>query len=969
MSRRHAIGLEPAKDALHDRRDDGVRAALPAPRAGWGRWLSAVLLTALVLALNGAAWRLSNPPLPAPDVPARVAGLAYNAFGRWDSPLAQRLPEDASIDADFALLARHTSRLRTYGAAELPALPALAERHGLHLTMGVWLDRRADNNRREIDAAVDAARRHTSVQRLIVGNETQLHGMVEPKALYDALAELRRRTRVPVSTAEPWHVWLAQPELARHVDFVTVHLLPYWEGVDLDGAIDEALRRLREVRARFPDKPVVVGEIGWPSHGATVRPRVVTAPTRAIASPETQARFVRGFLARPEARGLDYFVMEAIDQPWKRATEGAAGAYWGLWHADRTPKFAFAGPVERDPWWRGKALVASLLGAVGMLPFLAAFAHLPLRGRATFAVCVQAVASFAVLLGALPLANYLRTIDAAMLVLLVPALGVMAAILLAQAFEFAELRWPGGLRRREPLRVLDLDPHPAAAAPFVSIHLPCSNEPPEQVIATIDSLLALDWPGNSFEVIVVDNNTRDEARWRAVQAHVDAVNAVNAPAAGALHAAGAPARPRPAVRFVHLPTWPGYKAGALNVALEQGDPRTTWVAVVDADYVVEPRWLRAVGAHLQRADVAVVQAPQAHRGWQAQRLSRWMNWEFDGFFRLGMHHRHERDAIIMHGTMVLVRRAALVDAGGWSTAGVCEDTELGLRLLARGWRAVYVDEVLGRGLVPADFAAYARQRTRWAQGGMQILRQHARTLLGTSRLTAAQRYHFVAGWLPWLGDALHLVFTLAALAWSLGVIVAPTMFGLPIALFVVPLVVFFAARVVAVPLLYRARVPCSWRDVAGACVAGMGLSHAIARGVFVGLAGRGPGVFEVTARAAAQSDAETAGAAHRTPAANAAVVARLGVRPWRPVREELALLGALALAAVALPLAYAWRGDAPDAALAGWWLVLALQGVPYAAALICARVGRPREQVRHDTTPAGARADTRGDVVTAMRRG
>jgi DNA-binding LacI/PurR family transcriptional regulator len=131
--------------------------------------------------------------LPAPDVPARVAGLAYNAFGRWDSPLAQRLPSDEHLAADLRLLATRTQRLRTYSAAEFPTLPAQADALGLHLTLGVWLDNQPQRDEREIAAAVRAAREHRSVQRVIAGNETQLHRSLAPQALQ---AVLERQTPI-----------------------------------------------------------------------------------------------------------------------------------------------------------------------------------------------------------------------------------------------------------------------------------------------------------------------------------------------------------------------------------------------------------------------------------------------------------------------------------------------------------------------------------------------------------------------------------------------------------------------------------------------------------------------------------------------------------------------------------------------------------------------------------------------------
>jgi exo-beta-1,3-glucanase (GH17 family)/cellulose synthase/poly-beta-1,6-N-acetylglucosamine synthase-like glycosyltransferase len=900
---------------------DGVDANLaggaggpPPRRTRWrgaaARWSGAGVIAALVLLLNFAAWRAFNPPLAAPEAPAWVAGLAYNAFQRWESPLAQRFPTETELAADLRLLAGLTDRLRTYSALEFPALPRLAGQFGLRLSLGVWLDRRLDNNERELAAALDAARQHPAVERVIAGNETQVHQRLSPTELYDYLDRLRAALPVPVSTAEPWHVWLRQPELAAHVDFITVHLLPYWEGVPMAAALGEALRRYEEIRARFPDQPVVIGEIGWPSGGPAVGV--------ALATPDAQAAFVRGFLAHAAARDLDFYLMEAVDQPWKRATEGTVGAYWGLLDAARQPKFALTGSVDADPYWPGKALISSMLGLAAMLPFLLAFAHMRLAGRLAFALSSQAVASCAVLLATLPLVHYLDTLDGFVWVALGLALAVMAAILLTQSFEFAELFWTGSLRHQAPTRPAA----PGTPLPVVSIHLPCSNEPPDMVIATIDSLLALDWP--DFEILVVDNNTRDPDLWRPVQAHVQArMQALSQAAAGADTAAPQAPTHRhtpPRLRFFHLPTWPGFKAGALNYALDQTDPEAAWVAVVDADYLVQPGWLRTLAGYFEDPGVGIVQAPQAHRDWGGGRLRRMMNWEYDGFFRIGMHHRHERDAIVQHGTMTLIRAAALRQVGGWATHCVCEDTELGLRLLQRGLRAVYVDRVLGTGLVPADFAAYRRQRRRWALGAMQILRRHGRALLGPSGLRLGQRYHFVAGWLPWMGDALHLVFSLAAIAWTLGLLAAPHLFGVPFALFIVPLAAFFLARLVLGPLLYWRRVPCPPGDILGAALAGMGLSHSIARGVLAGLSGR-RAIFEVTRKGPAPVPVQA-------PVQAAGLLAS--------VHEEAALLLGLLVCVTALAL----HREPDDITLAMWMVVLVMQALPYAAALGCALLSR-----------------------------
>jgi exo-beta-1,3-glucanase (GH17 family)/cellulose synthase/poly-beta-1,6-N-acetylglucosamine synthase-like glycosyltransferase len=889
------------------------------------RWLGALAIAALVLLGNLAVWRLFNPPLAAPEAPARIHGFAYNAFQRWESPLARSFPSRQELADDLRLMAVRTDRLRTYSAAEFPDLPALAQEAGLKLAMGVWLDRRFDNNEREIAAALGAARQYRSVEGVIAGNETQLHRTLAPAELYAYLDRLRSALPVPVSTAEPWHIWLRQPELAAHVDFITVHLLPYWEGVPLEAALDETLRRYEQLRARFPHKRIVIGEIGWPSGGDAVG---VAQPT-----PMAQAIFVRSFLARAPALNLDYYLMEAVDQPWKRATEGPVGAHWGMMDARRQPKFDLSGPVYAEPYWRTKAALSALLGLAAVLPFLLAFGAMRLAGRMTFAVIAQAVASFAVLLVTLPLEHYLRPLDAVVLLLLVPAAGFMAAILLAQTFEFAELFWAGSLHRRAPPRPLA----EGAPPPFVSIHLACCNEPPAEVIATIESLLALDWP--HLEILVVDNNTVDPTLWQPVQEHVRLRQR-------AREAAGAAAGP--ALRFFHLPEWPGFKAGALNFALEQTDPRAEWVAVVDADYRVQPDWLRMLAGYFTDPGVGIVQAPQAHRDWAGQPLRRMMNWEYEGFFRIGMHHRHERDAIVQHGTMTLIRATALREVGGWDGACICEDTELGLRLLQRGLRAVYVDRVLGAGLVPADFGAYRSQRRRWAQGAMQIMRRHAGALFGPSPLRLGQRYHFVAGWLPWLGDALHLFFSLAAMAWTAGFIAAPQLFGLPIALFVVPLGVFFLARLLLGPLLYWRRVPCPVADIAGAALAGMGLSHIIARGIIAGLAGR-RAVFQVTRRS------------------DAAAIAR----PRRArgmladVREETALLLALLACIAALALQHGFGSTA----LTVWMGVLGMQALPYAAALTCALLSHAHDRQPVRSAPGRRKHAERGGAERKIDAG
>jgi cellulose synthase/poly-beta-1,6-N-acetylglucosamine synthase-like glycosyltransferase len=651
---------------------------------------------------------------------------------------------------------------------------------------------------------------------------------------------VRKRVTVPVSTAEPWHIWLKYPELAKHVDFITVHLLPYWEGIPRKNAVQHVMRRYEEIQRAFPKKKIVIGEVGWPSGGDRVKFEDPSSkqpvPTMySTATVADQAQFLREFLPLARARHLDYYIMEAFDQPWKAEDEGRTGAYWGMFNAAREPKFSLDGPVTTDQEWPEKAVVASVLALFPILWFCFAFRRFKIWGKLFFGFLIQAAVTLVVWLVTLPFEFYLNPLDWTMFIVLLPALAAMLMILLTNAFEFTEVVW-GKWRRHFQLRT----EVPTADSPFVSIHLACHNEPPEMVIQTIASLARMDYP--NFEVLVLDNNTKSEDVWKPVERYI----ANQFPEGPNGETKG------PRVRFFHLADWPGFKAGALNFGLTETDPRATIIGAVDSDYVVRSDWLKVMVPHFEPG-VAVVQAPQAHRNWQNNMFQRMTSWEYDGFFRIGMHHRNERDAIIQHGTMTLVHREALESTGSWSEWCICEDAELGLRLMNAGWETRYVDEVLGRGLTPSNFAGFKSQRFRWAFGAMQILKRHWNWLWGRQDpetvdhpgLTVGQRFHFLTGWFSWFADALHLVFTMASLVWTVGMIANPENFSLPLDLFVIPVLGFFVLKAFFGPALYRFRVPCSWLDVLGASVASMALSHAIARGIIAGLVQK-KGTFVVT---------------------------------------------------------------------------------------------------------------------------
>ena len=678
-----------------------------------------------VLGSNLALWWWQNRPLTADGWNGIIRGVAYSPYrGSQDPRRDQPTPEQ--IEQDIRLLQGRVAAIRTYSSIDgLEAAPAIARKYGLRVTAGAWIDGRWQRNEDEIGSLIHLTRTNRNIARVLVGNESILRNDLPVARLIEYIGEVRQSVRVPVSTAEPWHVWLDHPELADAVDFIAIHVLPYWEGIGVDRAVDYVLMRYDMVQARYPDKPVVITEVGWPSDG---RARRDAAP-----SAESQARFMRAWLNTARARDVDFFVMEAFDQPWKRSIEGRVGAYWGVFDAERRDKFALSGPIEPWPLWKTLAVASSLLAAAPILLFLLRFSHLQLPGQVFFAGMVQASSSALFWVIGTGMGQYQTWGTLAAWVVLLLSLVLLTGIVLAEGFEMAEVLWTRGWRRRFP----PLPAREGAHLPKVSLHLPICNEPPEMVIATLDSLARLDYP--DFEVLVVDNNTADEAVWRPVETHCRALG--------------------DRFRFFHLGKWPGYKAGALNFALRQTAPDAEIVGVVDSDYVVRPDWLKALAPYFERPEIGFVQSPQDHRAWRNNPFKEMINWEYAGFFRIGMVHRNERDAIIEHGTMTLIRRRAIDRVGPWAEWCICEDAEMGLRLLEAGWRSAYCVEVFGRGLVPDSFAGYKRQRHRWAFGAVQIVRRYWRWFMpGTgSRLSVGQRYHFLAGWVPWFADALNVV--------------------------------------------------------------------------------------------------------------------------------------------------------------------------------------------------------------------
>ncbi|MBV9749880.1 MAG: glycoside hydrolase, partial [Acetobacteraceae bacterium] len=284
--------------------------------------------------------------------------------------------------ADLALIAPRTRGIRTYAAEEGDYdTAALAQRHGLKLWQGIWLGQDSSRNEKEITRGIALANRYPdTIERVVVGNEVLLRRDLPVDALIAAIDRVRAAVHQPVTYADVWEFWEKFPEVAAHVDVVTIHILPYWEDhpTNIDGAIDHVRAIVGRVKALFPGKPVAIGETGWPSRS---RWRQDAAPGLV-----NEAVFLRRFVALAQQEHFDYNFIEAFDEIWKYQSEGTVGANWGLWTAARREKFPLAGPVAENPAWPVAAGFSVLLGllllAGGLAPGLDPAAQLRLAALA-----------------------------------------------------------------------------------------------------------------------------------------------------------------------------------------------------------------------------------------------------------------------------------------------------------------------------------------------------------------------------------------------------------------------------------------------------------------------------------------------------------------------------------------------------------------------------------------------------------
>jgi glucan 1,3-beta-glucosidase len=321
----------------------------------------ALLLGAAAVIVAGWAWLgapVEMPPSPlAPSEKAHC--ISYAPFRGDQTPLGPDIAIDPrQIEQDLVQLKTIADCVRTYSVDHgLDRIAEIAKRHGLKVLQGLWLSSFPDRNRKQIETTLELAARYPDViTAVIVGNEVLLRGEMSSLDLAGTIRHVKANVSMPVTYADVWEFWLRYREIASDVDFITIHILPYWEDfpISAEHAATHVDSIRRRVAAAFPGKEILLGEFGWPSAG---RMREGALP-----SPVNQARTMHEVLRVAKRENYRVNLIEAYDQPWKRQLEGTVGGHWGLFDAyRRSPKFTWGGRVSDHPLWRWQAI-----GGVGL---------------------------------------------------------------------------------------------------------------------------------------------------------------------------------------------------------------------------------------------------------------------------------------------------------------------------------------------------------------------------------------------------------------------------------------------------------------------------------------------------------------------------------------------------------------------------------------------------------------------------
>jgi len=274
--------------------------------------------------------------------------ISYAPYGKDESPFLfdkGLVLKEEDIKKDMELLSKYTNCIRTYSTVGQELIPKVAKDLNMQILMGIWIGKDEKQALNEIETLKELAKTYPEViKAIIVGNEVLLRRDTTDIKLAKYIKEVKKALpQYPVTYADVWEYWLKYPSIKELTDFVTIHILPYWEDEpqNIDNAIKHIENVMLEVEKELGTSNILIGETGWPSQG---RAREDAQPSRI-----NQAKYIRGFVNLASKHNWQYNIIEAIDQPWKKISEGAVGGFWGIFDKNREDKNIFSGNVSNFP--------------------------------------------------------------------------------------------------------------------------------------------------------------------------------------------------------------------------------------------------------------------------------------------------------------------------------------------------------------------------------------------------------------------------------------------------------------------------------------------------------------------------------------------------------------------------------------------------------------------------------------------
>jgi len=420
-------------------------------------------LFAIAAAAIIAAWAWLGASVQMPPSPLasgeKLYCVSYTPFRGTQSPLGPEVPVDPrQIDEDLAQLKHITDCVRTYSVDYgQDQIAEIAKRHGIKVLQGLWLSNLPERSRRQVATAIALAKRFPDViAGVIVGNEVLLRGEMAAPDLVRTIREVKSQVAMPVTYADVWEFWLRHRDVASAVDFITIHILPYWEDFPIPAR--DAATHVDAIRGQmavaFPGKDIFVGEFGWPSAG---RMREGALP-----SPVNQARTMHEVLDHAKRENYRVNLIEAYDQPWKRQLEGTVGGHWGLFDAyRRQAKFVWGGVVSNHPHWHWQAAGGVGLAAVIFASALAVRRRMTAAGDVGAWLRIAAIATVpGILIGwtvanvpleSLTVGDWLRSLAWVAAALVSPVVGAIAVMSGTAAPTFAHILGRAAQRPRDPV--------------------------------------------------------------------------------------------------------------------------------------------------------------------------------------------------------------------------------------------------------------------------------------------------------------------------------------------------------------------------------------------------------------------------------------------------------------------------------------------------------------------------------------